>query len=205
MTQTGQTTVTGQETGTGPGTLGGRPRDPSIDERVLEATRTMLTESGWDATTVRGVARLAGVSRAAVLRRWPTKAELVLDAVIGAAPDLAPFEGVDREGWIRWVATASVEIFDRPVVRAAAPGLLAAIRDQPELRDVLWSTFTSAPVEIFAAQGDDSHADAALDARAIIVLAAGAALFASVLAGDEDTPELRARIEEMLLSSTKGS
>ncbi len=197
MTETGQTIA------------GGRPRDPSIDERVLDATRQMLTDSGWDATTVRGVARLAGVSRAAVLRRWPSKAELVLDAVIGAAPDLAPFEGVDREGWIRWVARASVEIFDRPVVRAAAPGLLAAIRDQPELRDVLWRTFTSAPVEIFAEQGDGHHDDrthraAALDATAIIVLAAGSALFASVLAGDQDTPALRARIETILLESARG-
>ena len=203
MTETGQTT-TGQTTG-GQTTGGGRPRDPSIDERVLEATREMLTEHGWDATTVRGVARLAGVSRAAVLRRWPSKAELVLDAVIGAAPDLAPFEGVDREGWIRWVATASVEIFDRPVMRAAAPGLLAAMRDQPELRDALWTTFTSAPVEIFAEQGDGSHADAALDATAIIVLAAGAALFSSVFAGEQDTPELRARIEAILLASTRTS
>lgn len=191
-------------TETGQASPGGRPRDPSIDERVLETTREMLVEHGWEATTVRGVARAAGVSRAAVLRRWPSKAQLVLDAVIGEAPDMAPFEGLDRAGWVRWVATASVEIFDRPVVRAAAPGLLAAIRDQPELRDALWQTFTSAPVEVFAEQGD-APADAALDARAIIVLAAGAALFASVLAGDQDTPELRARVEEILLASTRPS
>ena len=170
---------------------------------MLSATRELLAESGWEATTMRGVARLAGVSRAAVLRRWPSKAELVLDAVIGAAPDLAPFAGVDRDGWIRWVARASVEIFDRPVVRAAAPGLLAAIRDQPELREVLWRTFTSAPVEIFAEQTDGPHDDAALDATAVIVLAAGSALFASVLAGEHDTAALRDRIEEILLASTR--
>jgi AcrR family transcriptional regulator len=58
--------VTGQT-----GSTAGRPRDPSIDERVAAATRELLVEEGWDATTVRGVARRAGVSRAAVLRRWP--------------------------------------------------------------------------------------------------------------------------------------
>ncbi len=177
----------------------GRPRDPSIDERVGAAARALLVEEGWDATTVRGVARRACVSRAAVLRRWPSKAHLVLDAVIGSAPDLTPFSGVDRDGWIRWVVQGSVELFARPEVRAAAPGLLSALRDEPELRDALWHGFTGAPAEIFADATGGRRDEAVLDAKAIIVLAAGAALFAGVLAADEDDAALRARIERMLL------
>lgn len=180
---------------------GGRPRDPSIDDRVLAAARELLVEAGWEATTVRGVATHAGVSRAAVLRRWPSKAHLVLDAILGATPDLAPFEGLDAKGWIRWVATASTEIFARPEVRAAAPGLLAALRDQPDLRELLWRTFTTRPVAMYADQVPEDPDNAALDALAIIVLAAGAALFASVLAGDDNTPALQHRIERILLDA----
>lgn len=180
-------------------TRGGRPRDPAIDDLVLDAARELLVEVGWEATTMRGVAARSGVSRAAVLRRWPSKAHLVLDAVIGSTPDLAPFDGVDAQGWIRWVAAASVDIFARPEVQAAAPGLLAALRDQPELRDVLWRTFTAEAVTIYRDQHTTSHDDADLDAKAIIVLAAGAALFASALAGEDNSPELHERIEKILL------
>jgi hypothetical protein len=122
-------------------------------------------------------------------------------ALIGSTPDLAPFSGVDREGWIRWVVEGSVRIFDRPEVRAAAPGLLSALRDEPELRDALWHRFTEAPAEIFAEATGTGRDRALLDARAIIVLAAGAALFAGVVAVDDDTPSLRARILEMLVAA----
>jgi AcrR family transcriptional regulator len=184
----------------GQGRRAGRPRNPSIDDRVLAATRACIVEAGWDGTSVRAVAARAKASRAAVLRRWPSKAHLVLDAVLGATPDLAPFEGVDAVGWIRWVAEGSVEIFARPEVRAAAPGLLAALRDQPDLREALWQAFTTEPVAIFAGLQSGDPQDAILEARALIVLAAGAALFASVLAGDDDTPALRSRVEEILLA-----
>ena len=178
----------------------GRPRDPSIDDRIRTATRELLVEVGWDATTIRGIAARAGVSRAALLRRWRSKPALVLDAVLGETPDLSPFEGVDVEGWVRSVTRASNEIFARPEVRAAAPALLAALRDEPELRQALWSTFTTEAVAIYAGQHSSGQDDASVDAKAVIVLAAGAALFGSVLAGDDDTPALRRRIEELLLA-----
>ena len=98
----------------------------------------------------------------------------MLDAVLGSAPDLTPFDGVDRAGWIRWVANASVEIFSRPEVQAAAPGLLSALRDHPELGDLLWHTFSADAVEIFAGRSSGtSRHSARLDATAIIVMAAG--------------------------------
>jgi AcrR family transcriptional regulator len=183
-----------------PAARSGRPRDATIDDRVLGATRESLVEHGWEATSVRSVAARAEVSRAAVLRRWPSKAHLALDAVLGATPDLAPFDGVDVDGWIRFVARASVEIFGRPEMRAAAPGLLAALRDRPELRDRLWRTFTTEPVAILAALHPGAPDDAELEAKALIVLAAGAALFAAALAGPDDTPALHRRVEELLLA-----
>jgi hypothetical protein len=136
-----------------------------------------------------------------LLRRWPSKAALVLDTVLGTAPDLGPFDGVDRDGWVRWVAQGSVEIFARPEVRAAVPGLLATLREQPELRQALWRTFTAEPVTLFVQQHPGPADQAALDARSIIVLAAGGALLTSVLADEDDTPALRRRIEEILLGS----
>ena len=85
----------------------GRPRDIRIDERVLAATRASLVELGWERTSIRGVAERAGVSRPAIARRWPSKAHLVLEAILGATPDLDAFDGVDLAGGSRGSSTAA--------------------------------------------------------------------------------------------------
>jgi AcrR family transcriptional regulator len=58
----------------------GRPRsadDAAIAGAVLQA----LVERGYDGMTVDHVARLAGVGRATLYRRWPTKTAMVIDAL----------------------------------------------------------------------------------------------------------------------------
>ena len=186
-----------------PTTAQGRPRDPRIDNDVLIVTREMLRTHGWDGLSLRAIAARAGVGRAALTRRWPTKAHLVLDALLGSAPDLTPYDGIDRKGWIEWVVTGSIELFSRPEVRAALPGLLAALRDHDDLRNTLWRTFSGPSTALFADGRDESRsaedvADAETDARSVLVMAAGAALFAGIIAAEDDTPALRARILELL-------
>lgn len=171
---------------------GGRPRDPAIDERVLTAARASLVELGWDGTSIRGLAQRAGVSRPAIARRWPSKAHLVLEALLGPEPDLVAFEGVDLLGWIDGVVDASFELFERDDVRSAMPALLAALRDHDDLRRAMWDGFSGPASQLAVDQG----ADAVRPARAAIAVAAGAALFASVLVGDDR--DLRAEIRTLL-------
>lgn len=172
----------------------GRRRDPSIDERVLVATRTSLVEHGWDGTSIRGIAELARVSRPAIARRWPSKAHLVLESLLGAEPDLMRFEGADISGWIDGVVDGSFELFDRPDVRSALPGLLAALRDHDDLRSAIWDGFSQPASDLAIDQG----AGTAIAARSAIAVAAGAALFTSVLVGDD--AELRDGIRNLLRS-----
>lgn len=107
----------------------GRPRDASIDDRVLAVTRDLLVEVGWDELSVRLVAGRAGVGRSSLNRRWSSKAELVLHAILGEAPDMSPFTGTDLTGWIDWVVRGSHLLFGRPDVKEAVPGLLLALRE----------------------------------------------------------------------------
>ncbi|WP_183407897.1 TetR/AcrR family transcriptional regulator [Nocardioides marmoriginsengisoli] len=59
----------------------GRPRDESIDARILEAALTVYAAKGLSGFTVDQVARAAGCSRPAVSARFPTRTELLLEAV----------------------------------------------------------------------------------------------------------------------------
>ncbi|MGW4716639.1 helix-turn-helix domain-containing protein [Nocardia sp. NPDC004260] len=176
----------------------GRPRDESVEQRVLATVREMLVEVGWDGLSVRAVAARAGVGRASIGRRWRSKAELVLHAVLGETPDLGPFEGTDRKGWIEWVLRGSRELFARDDVRAAVPGLLTALDRDRQLRDQLWAGFSTPAAALFAAGDTESRARSELDARAVIALAAGAALFLEFVADGDDTALIHRRIGELL-------
>lgn len=58
----------------------GRPRDARADEVILDAAMGVLAESGVQRFTVDAVASAAGVGKATIYRRWPTRADLVLAA-----------------------------------------------------------------------------------------------------------------------------
>lgn len=189
--------------GSNDGAKVGRPRDDSIDDRVLAATRELLLEFGWEDLSVRGVAVRAGVGRGTIDRRWSSKAQLVLHAILGATPDLGPFEGTSIDGWVRWVATGSRELFALPEVRAAVPGLLSALARDEGLRHQLWQNFSGPPAALFLAAAPGGSDGDGLDARALIVLSAGAALFLSAVATEDDTDEVRQRISELLLGAVR--
>lgn len=59
----------------------GRPRDPSVEEKVFQAATIELAEAGFEGFSVRSVARRSGVSRPSLLLRWPTREALILETV----------------------------------------------------------------------------------------------------------------------------
>lgn len=74
----------------------GRPRDPSRDEALVEATLALLAEGGYAALTMEAVAAHAGVGKATLYRRWSNKEQLVVDALatLVEAPELVEHDGV---------------------------------------------------------------------------------------------------------------
>lgn len=59
----------------------GRPRDPKTDERIIEAAADLLRRRGFERMTVDDVAAEAGVGKATVYRRWPSKDDLAVAAM----------------------------------------------------------------------------------------------------------------------------
>ena len=59
----------------------GRPRDPAVDERVAAAAVAVFGEVGWSGFSIEAVARRAGVGKASIYLRWPTKEELLAAAL----------------------------------------------------------------------------------------------------------------------------
>ncbi|WP_313404549.1 TetR/AcrR family transcriptional regulator [Aeromicrobium sp.] len=74
--------MSGASTGEGaPSGAGGRPRDPAIEEAIIESTRILLATKGYSSMTIGDIVADAGVTRPTLYRRWANKYELVVDAL----------------------------------------------------------------------------------------------------------------------------
>lgn len=69
------------------GGRGGRPRDTTVDQRILQATTSLLTQKGFRGLRVDDVARSAGVPKSTIYRRWPSLTDLAVAAVDNALGD----------------------------------------------------------------------------------------------------------------------
>lgn len=116
----------------------GRPRDPQKDVDVLAATRELLVEVGYQATTIVAVARRAGVGAPTIYRRWPHREALIEDAAFGEVEqaDLPKPSGDLRTDLRAWTQMFAGQFAD-PVTRAAIPGLLMAYQHDASLYDRL--------------------------------------------------------------------
>lgn len=85
--------------------------DRSRDPAILNAALAALAENGYDDTNMNDIATRAGVGKAAIYRRWPSKAALITDALVYWRPDLIDDDAPDTGSLAR--------DFDALVERAA--------------------------------------------------------------------------------------
>ncbi|MCM3885715.1 TetR/AcrR family transcriptional regulator, partial [Frankia sp. R82] len=84
----------------------GRPRDPRTDEAIIAAALQELATVGFTGLSMEAVAAGAGVGKATVYRRWPTKDALIGDALdtLAADDDVDTIEtGSLRDDLVAWL------------------------------------------------------------------------------------------------------
>ncbi|MEV5835892.1 TetR/AcrR family transcriptional regulator [Nocardia sp. NPDC052112] len=59
----------------------GRPRDPDVDRRILDAALEVYGRDGWGGFRVETVAKQAGAGKASVYLRWPSGEALLTEAL----------------------------------------------------------------------------------------------------------------------------
>ncbi|MEY9485800.1 AcrR family transcriptional regulator [Streptomyces calvus] len=75
-----------------------RRRGPVLERAILDAALEQLSTVGWNGLTMEGVAAGAQTGKAAVYRRWPSKEDLVADALRAGLPR---FDAVPDLGNVR--------------------------------------------------------------------------------------------------------
>ncbi len=117
----------------GHGSDRGRPRNPAVDDAILEAALVELDEHGYAGMTVADVARRAGVSKPAIYRRWADKAQLVIEAIVSRMPAAAPTDTGSAAADLIAYADSLVATFTRTPAGDVLPGLVAAMAADPQL------------------------------------------------------------------------
>jgi AcrR family transcriptional regulator len=115
----------------------GRPRSAEADQAILEATLRFLVEQGYDAMSIESIAAAAGVGKTTIYRRYPSKRELVVAAVLSIAENfqLPPDSGSVRVDLLACMHQA-FEIFRTGSAFSIMGTLLVRERDDPELMDL---------------------------------------------------------------------
>jgi AcrR family transcriptional regulator len=139
----------------------GRPRSRTAERAILDATLELLASEGFDRLTVEGVAALAGVGKATIYRRWPSKLALVLAAVgeLSTHPLPELTTGRTRDDLVSLLRHI-IEALSGTIAGRILPGLVAESARSPALLGVLhdfWITRRKIMMEVLrqgAAQGD---------------------------------------------------
>lgn len=167
----------------------GRPRDPRIEDAVLDATLDLLVERGYAALNLADVARRARTTKPAIYRRWRGKAHLVHEAtfrtVDAGGPDLDGTGDGTLAGDLRVMVATTARMLSTPAARAALPGLVAEFQADPLLHAALLERFRDGPIAQVAGRltraAASGEARSDLDPDAVIEAIAGSVLFALLL------------------------
>ncbi|NGN70412.1 TetR/AcrR family transcriptional regulator [Streptomyces sp. A7024] len=118
---------------------------PDVTDAIRDAVLQELAEVGYGRLSIERVARRAGVGKAAVYRRWPSKLPIVLDVVSGLAAQSLPTPDTGSlYGDVRALLDVTAKVLQHPMAAQILPDLLAEAARSPELGQTLQSALREA-------------------------------------------------------------
>jgi AcrR family transcriptional regulator len=110
----------------------GRPRSEEAHRAILDATLDLLSEVGFSALTVEGVASRAGVGKATIYRRWPSKLPLVIEA-FRELPGLEDVDTGNLSADLKEMLRSYLHVFNETPLAQVIPSLAGERAHNPEL------------------------------------------------------------------------
>jgi AcrR family transcriptional regulator len=114
----------------------GRPRSEEAHVAILDATLELLVDVGYVALTVEGIAARAGVGKATIYRRWPSKLPLVIEAFEGL-PALEEADTGNLVADLETMLEGYLGVFHSTPLGAVYPSLVGECASDPELVSLL--------------------------------------------------------------------
>ncbi len=113
----------------------GRPFDRELDTSILEATVAEISERGIAASSLDAIAMRAGVSKATIYKRWPSKDQLCIEAVASLHANIIPPDTGDPRRDLETFIAGALRLGRRASSNRMLPRLIGEIVDRPDLAD----------------------------------------------------------------------
>lgn len=102
----------------------GRPRSKDADSAIMRAATDLLAERGLGGMSIEEIASRAGVGKATIYRRWPSRGALVLDAFVA---DFLGWQPLPDTGTLRGDLLTALRAWIRSVTRTSAGPMLTGL------------------------------------------------------------------------------
>ena len=119
----------------------GRPRDPAIRRKILNAARELLNEGGMSAVTMEAMAAKAGVGKPTIYREWPNAQSVAMEAFLETTkpPEQERKRGKALDA-LREQLRSIIKTFSTPIGRNTAM-MIAAAQNDSELAKIFRNRF----------------------------------------------------------------
>lgn len=176
----------------------GRPPSARVDDAIRQATLALLEEAGYMGMSVEQVAKRAGVGKAAIYRRWRSKAELVFAHLLHDLDLRPPDDGGSLRADLAVLAHHLVVRLSDPIAVRALRGLLAEVHEDAALTERFTATFLARERALLAVVLDRAVARGELvdrpDLAWVHALLVGPVVALLLVFGEEPAPGLGERV-----------
>jgi AcrR family transcriptional regulator len=190
-----------------PRTPRGRPRSRKADDAILAAALALFLEYGVEGVSIEQTAKRAGVTRATVYRRWPSKEALLLEAIAKVREDVeqsgGDWEGAPLAELLAWLVEAAPRALAEPAARKLLARLIGSVPSHPELMSSYWNRILLPRRQAFGRILERDRALGSLppstDVEVLQDLIAGALLWhVMIQPGPRDAREIRSYLRRVL-------
>ena len=184
-----------------------QPRGELVVNAVLDIATLQLAENGYERLSIPQIAQLAGVNKTSIYRRWPSKLELVRDALQAAMhhTEDAPQTG-DLCSDLVALAQGAAEFMQSPVGKSVMRILLSE-GSNPELRQISGLAYqqvgSRGPWKTLASAVERGELKRDVDPSLLLFTIAGALMHRVFVEQQEVTDAYARQVVDLVLSGAK--
>jgi AcrR family transcriptional regulator len=173
---------------------------------IIAATIALISELGYERTSIEGIAKRAGVGKQTIYRWWPSKGAIALEALDGKLATVVDFQDTgDLVEDLRHHMSGAIQMINSTQIGPLMQGLIAAAQSDPALaRAYLEKVFEPANVfwlDRIARAQESGEIRADTDPQALIDMLFGAMYFRLLL---QTRPSEPAQIDDALHIAFEG-